>query len=247
MTRVRPPDARRPVVLLGAGADAHQIAADLRRAEQAGAPLRVIGFLDDDPDASGLAADDLAALRLPGPAIGVLGPIADSARFADASFVLAVASHRNMRHRARIVDALGVPAERYQRFVHPDATVPGLARVGHGVVVLARAFVGLRADLGDHVMIGWGAHVGHDSAVGACSEVAPGAIVCGRVRIGASSYVGAGARIAPDRRVGRGALVAIGAVGLDDVADRGRVRGDPARPFRTGAGARTGRIAPDAG
>ena len=146
MTRVRPPDARRPVVLLGAGADAQQIAADLRRAEEAGAPLRVVGFLDDDPDASGLAADDLAALRLPGPAIGVLGPIADAARFPDASFVLAVASHHNMRHRARIVDALGLPAERYHRFVHPDATVPGLARVGHGRRERIDQFIGRMND-----------------------------------------------------------------------------------------------------
>lgn len=214
--------SRPEIVILGAGGAALELAEALVHSGRAGMPLRVLGFLDDDPQAVGLPELGLG---------GRLGALGDAQRLAQAPqvrFMLGIVSHRNMRRREAIAQGLGLPAERFHTFVHPGAMVSATATLGPGAAVMARCMVGPHARIGEHVWLSMGSCCGHDASVGACAVVAPNATLSGRVRIGAGAYIGAASAIAPDVTVGERALVGIGAV-VDAVADGAMVFGNPAR------------------
>lgn len=210
----------RRIILLGAGGAAIELAEALIEAARGGAGIQVLGFLDDDPHARGLPEAGLG---------GRLGALDDAHRFSDASFMLAVVSHRNMRAREAIIARLGLTADRFHTFVHPSAQISPSAQLAPGVAVMASALVGPRVRIDAHAWVSMGCCIGHDSLIGARTVIAPRATVSGRVRVGDGAYVGAAAAIAPDLAIGARSLVGIGSVVIDPVAEGAMVFGNPAR------------------
>jgi sugar O-acyltransferase (sialic acid O-acetyltransferase NeuD family) len=113
--------------------------------------------------------------------------------------------------------------------VHPFAYVAKGTSSGKGSQILARAFVGVDAKLGDACIINTGASVDHECVLGAGVHLAPGAVLTGLVRVGEGTLIGPNAVVLPRISIGRDVIVGAGSVVTRDVPDNVVVYGNPAR------------------
>jgi sugar O-acyltransferase (sialic acid O-acetyltransferase NeuD family) len=179
-----------------------------------------VGFVDDAPE------------KLGGSRAGF--PILSREAFAkqrDAAVLAVPGSPESYRVRRRIVDGLGIEAERFAQVIHPAARVSRLARIGHNVLIMAGVVITSDAVIGDHVCILPNTVVHHDVAVGDWSLIGSNVTLAGGVSIGENCYVGSGSRIKNGVKIGNGALVGLGSNVLRDVASGTTVAGNPARPL----------------
>src|SRR5262249_11426968 len=141
---------KQPLAILGVGGNAYDVL-DIVEAANADAPRwEVVGFLDD--------ARTPGAVHL---GLPVLGPLREAARLSGCAFINAIGSDGSFRRRPELVAATGLGAERFATLVHPAASVSRRARLGRGVAVNFGASVAGGVVVGDHVVLGPGAIVGH--------------------------------------------------------------------------------------
>lgn len=184
--------------------------------------LRCIGFLDDDPATWGN--------RFHG--VEVLGPLASAPEHRGACFVNGIGSPKNYWKRPAIVRSTGVPDDRFVTIIHPTASVSGLARLGHGCVVLQHATITSNVVIGNHVIILPNSIISHDDVIGDHTAIAGGVCVSGGVKVGHSCYLGTNSSVIGNVSIGNRCLVGMGSVVLDDVMDDLVVAGNPARVLR---------------
>ena len=143
--------------------------------------------------------------------------------------VIAVGGNALRERLGRQAQALGfdLPA-----IVHPAALVSPSARLGRGVVVMARAVVGTEAVVSDLAVVNTGAVLDHDNVIGIAAHVAPGCALAGNVSVGDRTLVGVGSAVRPQVRIGADAVVGAGSAVVADVPDGAVVGGAPARALR---------------
>jgi sugar O-acyltransferase (sialic acid O-acetyltransferase NeuD family) len=204
-------DRSQPLIILGAGVHAGEMAEIVERVNQAAPTWRLLGFL---------AADDAAPAILNG--YPVLGPPAALEGYPEAA----------------LVPAFGWPhplvglRERLAVLVDPSAFVSRAAVIGPGSVVYPHGFVGANARLEEQVFCLSGSTVNHDNRLEARVVLASGVTLAGHVRVEADCYLGQRCTVRQRVRIGRGSLVGMGAVVLDDVPPNSVVVGNPARWLR---------------
>lgn len=212
------------LIILGTGGnclDIYDAALAINR--QAGCTVyECLGLLDDRRELHG---QEISGLR-------VLGGLADAARFPEAVFVNGIGSPTSFWRKADILRGTGLPLERFETIVHPQASVSSLAKLGRGVVVLPGATVAACAEIGDHVMLLQGAIISHHCRMGDYGCVASGACISGNVEVAPLSYIGANASVRGGVKIGTRSLVGMGAAVLHDVPDDTVVAGNPARYLR---------------
>ena len=118
--------------------------------------------------------------------------------------------------------------------LHPSALVSPSAKIGEGVVVMARAVVGVETVLRDMSLVNTGAVLDHDNDLGVAAHVAPGCALAGNVRVGDRSLIGVGSAVRPGVRIGVDVVVGAGSAVVADIDDGACVGGAPARPIRLG-------------
>jgi UDP-perosamine 4-acetyltransferase len=131
--------------------------------------------------------------------------------------------------RQRIGARLRAAGFRLATVVHPSAVVMPSARLGEGVVVMARVVVSAEARVDDLAILNTGAVVEHDNLIGAAAHVAPLAALAGNVRVGARALIGVGSAVRPGVAVGEDAVVGAGSAVVADVPAGAVVGGVPAR------------------
>ena len=104
--------------------------------------------------------------------------------------------------------------------IHPTARIEAFTSVDAGTM---RATV-IDAD----VWLMKSIHVGHDTIIGARTEIAPMVSIGGWVEIGEDVRIGQGATLKPRVKVGDGARIGMGAVVIRDVPAGATVVGNPA-------------------
>jgi sugar O-acyltransferase (sialic acid O-acetyltransferase NeuD family) len=204
------------LLIVGAGGFARETAS---AASAAG--LRTLGFVDDDPALHGTVRSGLP----------VLGPV-DSVLKSDAAVVVCVGNPRNFTARRRIVERLGLPADRYATVVHPSADVGLGSSVGPGSVLLAGTVLTADVVVGAHVAVMPQAVLTHDDRVGDYVTIASGVRLGGGAVLSPGAYVGAGALIREGVTVGDWSLVGMGSVVLRDVPPGEVWAGNPAQFLR---------------
>ena len=143
--------------------------------------------------------------------------------------MVCVASPTNPRSRARVVDRLGLPPERYATVVHPSVTVPSSCSVGVGSVLLAGVVLTASVTVGRHVVVMPNCVLTHDDVVGDFATLAAGIGLAGGVAVGDGAYLGAGSLVREGVTIGAWSLVGMGSLVLSDVAPGERWWGSPAR------------------
>jgi UDP-perosamine 4-acetyltransferase len=211
----------RRILVVGAGGHGRVVAEAARLAGH-----QVVGYIDQDPAASGRAVGDVIVVASQAELLDAVCGGGPPPRGADA---VALGIGSNGARHALLERLLAADPELLPPIVHPTAFVSPSARLGAGSVVLPRAIVHTDARVHEGVILNSAAVVEHDCEIGACAHLSPGAITGGRVTIGARAWVGAGATIIHGLTVGADCVVGAGAVVIRDVPVRMTVVGVPAR------------------
>lgn len=113
--------------------------------------------------------------------------------------------------------------------VHSSATLSPTAVLGVGSLAVAGSIVNADSRVGRGVILNTGCSVDHDCEIGDFVHISPGARIAGGVSVGAGSWIGIGAVVCEGVRIGENVMVAAGAAVINDIEDKGRVGGVPAK------------------
>jgi sugar O-acyltransferase (sialic acid O-acetyltransferase NeuD family) len=210
-----------PLAILGTGGNALDLLDIVEALNRVRPTWSVVGFFDDARPAG-------TEYR----GVPILGSLRDVSLLTGARFINAIGSDRSYRLRTQIIEATGLPRERFATLVHPGAAVSSNASLGNGVYLNHGACVGGGVVIEDHVALGAGCLIGHDARLAAYSILAHGAAVSGFARVGRGCYLGANCSIRQRLCIGDGALVGMGAVVTRDVPPDCTVVGNPARRLK---------------
>lgn len=208
------------LVLLGAGGHAREILDVLSTLPPGPGGVRVVGLIDERPDARGR---DVAGA----PVLGDFGWF-EANRY-EGAVVTAVGDTALRERFARTAAGLGL---RFERVISPYARVAGSASLGAGVVVFPFVFISNGVSAGDHCHFNAASSVSHDSRLGDFATLGPRATVTGRVTLGRGVTVGAGATVLPDVRVGEYSTIGAGSVVTASIEPRSVAVGSPAKIVR---------------
>lgn len=103
---------------------------------------------------------------------------------------------------------------------HPSGDVEHSAKIGNGVQVLAKSYIGSDTVLHDFCLINTNAVVSHDCNIGSYTHIAPGALLAGSVSVGERTLVGMGVTTSIGVRIGDNVRIGNGAIVIADVPDR---------------------------
>lgn len=113
--------------------------------------------------------------------------------------------------------------------ISPRAVVSPSARLGEGIAIMAGAVINADAVIGDLAIVNTGACIDHDCHIGDAVHIAPVCGLAGNVTVGADSFLGIGCKVIPGVSIGDDVVLGAGTVVIDDVPDRVRAVGVPAR------------------
>ena len=214
-----PEPVRQRVVVIGASGFGRECLDVVEAMVAAGAPIELVGVVDDAPSAVSL--DRLAVRR-----IAHLGSVVDLAREWDTSvgYVLGIGHPPT---RIALVARLEAAGFSPVSLVHPSAVLGSVISMGPGVVVCAGVVVSTNVTLGRHVHLNPHATIGHDAVLADFVSVNPGAVVSGEVTVGAGTLVGASATILQGLLVREDVVIGAGSVVTRGVPASVIVKGVP--------------------
>lgn len=196
----------RPLVLVGAGGFARETAELVAAINDRAHTWDLLGYLDDDVTKHGQIVDGL-------PVLGSVDWLLDH----DVAATVCVGNPGNYTPRARIVQRLQLPSERYATLVHPTAVVPRSVSVGAGTVLHAMCVATGHSRIGSHVAVMPATVFTHDDEIGDFVTIGAGVRFAGSVHVGTGAYIGSGALVREGRTIGDWALVGMGSVVVHDV------------------------------
>jgi len=118
---------------------------------------------------------------------------------------------------------------RWATLIHPSAYVCKTASIGTGSLVCAGAVIQPDTVIGRHAIINTGANIDHDCRIGNFAHICPGSNLAGGVTIGEGSMIGIGSSLIPLKSVGAWSIVGAGTVVIDDIPEKSKAVGVPAR------------------
>jgi sugar O-acyltransferase (sialic acid O-acetyltransferase NeuD family) len=210
-----------PVVVYGSGGHGRETALLVRAMIDAGAPWRLLGFLDDD-------------VRQHGAQIGSLTVLGGAEYLANRRGQIDVAlGIGQSRARFALVERIRSITRSFPVLVHPD--IPRFERVllDEGAQIHAGAILTVDIHVGPFVILNRHVDVSHDCQLDAFATLAPAVTLAGNVHVGVGSELGVRAACIPGVHVGAWSVVGAGAVVTRSIPDGVTAVGVPARAVST--------------
>ena len=203
------------VAIIGAGGFGREVLQYSLDAQATGWPHRVVGFVDDRPDA--LEQFDVS--------VSVLGGLGELGRIDVRAFIIALG---DPALRRGVSDAVGEVGGTLVTLIHPSAYVSSTAQIGSGALLCPFTLIAVNSILGANVAINVYASIGHDSRIGENCVISPYSAVTGDVSLGSESFLGTHCTIAPGTTIGRRSKVSAGSMVTRDAEAGSLLVGNPA-------------------
>jgi sugar O-acyltransferase (sialic acid O-acetyltransferase NeuD family) len=145
---------------------------------------------------------------------GIIGTLADIIQTCppdEYDFAIAI-GYKHLEARRCKFDELIAHGYSLPSFIHPQAYVSDSTTIGAGVLVMARAVLDIRAQVGDLAVVWPGAVINHDCVVDGNTFISPNATLCGHSRVGIHTFIGAGAVVVDHTSVPSGSFIKAGSV-----------------------------------
>ncbi len=207
----------RPLVLIGSGGHAREVAEIALQAQQMERNGPFLGFLDSDPSKHGLNV-------LGFPVLGGMEWLNERAH--EVGVLIAVG---DAAVRRRIADELGSTIA-YSTVVSPLAHLSEYCQIGEGTVIFPQVVVSTQVNIGRHVQLNSACSISHDSEIGDFCSIYPGARTTGGVKLGEGVTLGTNSCVVPYKTVGPGTQIGAGACVIDDLPGGITAVGVPAKP-----------------
>jgi sugar O-acyltransferase (sialic acid O-acetyltransferase NeuD family) len=205
---------KKSLFIIGAGGFGRELEAWLQAIEPQHRDWKLVGYLDENPD----------ALNGNPSRLSIVGAPSDYPFTKNDAVIIGIADPKT---KAKIYDLL---KDRVQipTLVHPTAIVGNYVRLGRGSIICAFCTLSSNVQLGCCVMINGGTLIGHDVVIGDWASIMSNTTISGKCQIGDYVLVGSGATILPSIRIANHATVGAGSVVIKNVRARTTVFGNPA-------------------
>jgi sugar O-acyltransferase (sialic acid O-acetyltransferase NeuD family) len=205
------------VVVYGTGGHGRETALLIASMIDAGAPWRLLGFLDDNVARHG---DVIGAL----PVLGGAEFLAHRRGLIDVALGVG-----NPRARRALVERLRPMTRAFPVLIHPEVPRFDRVRVGEGVQIHAGTILTTDIVIGAHVILNRHVDVSHDCRLDDFATLAPAVTLAGNVHVAAGADLGARSTCIPGVTVGAWTTIGAGAVVTRDIPDGSTAVGVPAR------------------
>ena len=205
------------LVIFGASGFGREVAWLAERINNVTPTWNILGFIDDDENIQGKNINGYC----------VLGKTADSLKYRDAYFVVAVGASKT---RKKIVDNLrhANPDIKFGILIDPTVEMSQFVTIGEGSIICAHTIITVNVSIESHVIINLDCTVGHDAVIKDFATLYPSVNVSGAVNIGYDTEIGTGTQIIQGKSVGDDCIVGAGAVVTKDIEEVGTYVGVPA-------------------
>jgi sugar O-acyltransferase (sialic acid O-acetyltransferase NeuD family) len=181
-------------------------------------PIRIVGFIDNDPLKTGTRFLGFPVLGSP--------EILSISDYQDCFVINNIT--RDCETRKFTTEQMGQFHKEFLSLVHPSVDV-SYVKLGKGVVIHEGCIISPQVCIEDHCAVMIGAQIAHDCHVDKYCFIGPKANICGCVHLGEESFVGAGATILPKTKIGVKTKIGAGAVVMLNTPPRTLLMGNPAR------------------
>lgn len=189
------------VIIIGSGGHGAELDDYIKYNHQFDAAdgLKVIGFLDDNPDS-------YARYRLSAP---LLGGVKDHKVRKDVHYLMGIA---NLKYRKFFVEQYTMQGAVFISFIHKTAYISDSATIGKGVVIGPMVNLGPNARVGDFTLLNSRCSLGHDTVVGKYNFISPNVCFSGFTSVGDENLFGINSATIPSIKIGDRNKIAAGMV-----------------------------------
>lgn len=211
------------VVIVGAGGLGREVLQWSRATHEAaaGGDLRVIGFVDDNPERIGTLVHGL-------PILGDIAWLASRPRESRPLGVLVGVG--NTAAKRSIVERLIVANVVWPTLIHQTAIIGEAVQIGAGSIICPGVTISTDIVLGSFCTVDRHATIGHDVVIGDYVTLAPCVCLSGNVTIETGAQIYTSATVIPGMTVGEWTVVGAGATVTKDLPGHCVAVGTPARP-----------------
>ena len=177
------------------------------------------GFIDDNPDAPGIAGLDVPRL----------GGVRDYKPAPDDVFTCAIG---RPDVKQRCIETVRAAGGVFVQVIHRSVVIGERVQMGEGVILCPGVIVCPDARIGNFVSVNLHSTIAHDCRVGDFTQIHCHVDVTGNVRIGVGVTIGSHASLLPGVTVGDRTVIGAGSVVNRDVEAAVTVVGVPARVIK---------------
>jgi len=213
------------VVIVGARQHAKVVCHILTTSTSITRGIKVVGFVDDNPDLFG-------STLLGYPILGQFGDLDVIRQKLDLQGAIMGISNLHMDVRKRYFEEFKILGLEPVSAIHEAAIVEDTAKIGKGIVLNPNCVINAYATVGNNIVAYSGVTIEHEDIVGDNVYLGPGVNFASGVKVGDDTFIGAGTCVIPDIVIGKGVTIGAGSVIIEDVPDKSVVVGNPGKVIK---------------